>query len=156
MPGQSFRGFAEKVVLVTNSDSRVGRAVALQLALEGAYVVAHHSPGSSGKETIRQLIELGTLAMAFEADLGTKAGIDVLYSSVGEAYGRLDHLVVAPHDHAKNDPAPKPSDEEWDTRVSLPVKSTYFTVEGAAPLMKGRPSPAIVAVLNSSTKGNVA
>src|SRR3712207_8370737 len=52
MPGQSFRGFAERVALVTDGARGVGRAVALQLAFAGAYVINGYRPGDTEGERV--------------------------------------------------------------------------------------------------------
>ncbi len=76
MPGQSFRGFAEKVAVVTGGGRGVGRAVALSLALEGAYVVAAYAPGDEGGAAVaEELREMGTLAHAVEADVSVEGDV---------------------------------------------------------------------------------
>ncbi|MCU9931005.1 SDR family NAD(P)-dependent oxidoreductase, partial [Escherichia coli] len=75
MSVQSIHAFAEKVALVTDGDNPIGRAVAMQLALQGAYVVVGFSRISeSGESALTELQNLGTLANAVEADITTVAG----------------------------------------------------------------------------------
>src|SRR5579885_1057267 len=83
-----------KVALVTGAAKRIGRAVALRLAREGADVVVHY--GSSEKEAesaVSEIRGLGRRAIAVRADLRSVAEIRAMSARVSEALGRLDVLV---------------------------------------------------------------
>ncbi len=58
MAGQNDRSFTERVALVTNGSSGIGRAVALQLALQGAYVIVNYAD-AEGESVVNELRELG-------------------------------------------------------------------------------------------------
>lgn len=146
MPGQSFRGFAEKVAVVTNGAHGVGRAVALQLALQGAYVVVSFSEESEeNARAMQSLREIGTLASAVEADVSTIAGIRKLFAAVDEMYGRLDLLVNC---STQNDETPfeELTEEIWQKTIDENLKPALFCSQEAMRLMRGRPSPVIVNV----------
>jgi len=68
MSVQSIHQFAEKVALISDAASPVGRAVAMQLALQGSYVIGlfQDEVGS-----LDELAELGTLAHGLKADPST-------------------------------------------------------------------------------------
>lgn len=152
MPAHSIHAFAEKVTLITDAASPVGRAVALQLALLGSYVVAGFSAAAAGEETKRALEELkslGTLADAVETDVSTVEGAKALVAEVGKLYGRLDLLVNT----LKFEP-PHASFEEtgealWQTTIDANLKSVFFVTQAALPLMSPRPKPAIVNVVTN-------
>jgi NAD(P)-dependent dehydrogenase (short-subunit alcohol dehydrogenase family) len=149
--GQSYRGFAEKVALVTNGARAVGRAVAVSLALEGAFVIVAFDPADEeGESAAAELRELGTLAHAFAADVSRVADVRKLFQSVEETFGRLDLLVnVAPTRGGAG--APDASDEtEWDAAIDSALKSTFLCARAAAELMRGRPRPAVVNVASES------
>lgn len=154
MPGQSFRGFAEKVAVVTNGASGVGRAVALQLALQGAYVVVSFSEESEeNSRAMQSLREIGTLTNAVEADVSMIEGTKKLFSSVEEMYGRLDLLVNC---SCANDEISFEGLTEsiFQKTIDANLKSALFCSQAALPLMNGRPSPAIVNVAFESEKGS--
>lgn len=144
MPGQSFRGFAEKVAVVTGGGRGVGRAVALSLALEGAYVVVAYAPGDEGGATVAtELREMGTLAHAVEADVSSEGDVRRLFDTVGQTYGRLDLLVnAASLSLAK--PLAELTAEDWERTVGVSLKGAFLTSRAALPLMQGRPGAAIV------------
>lgn len=150
MAGQSFRGFAEKVALVTNGAGGVGRAAAVSLALEGAFVIVAFDPADEqGQSAAAELRELGTLAHAFAADVSRAEDVRALFQSVGETFGRLDLLVcVAPPGKAAALEAL--TEEEWSVELDGALRGAFLCARAAAPLMRGRPSPAIVNVASEA------
>ena len=150
MPGQSFRGFAEKVAVVTGGGRSVGRAVALSLALEGAYVVAAYAPGDEGGANVAtELREMGTLAHAVEADVPNEDDVKRLFGAVERAYGRLDLLVnAASLCHAR--PLAELSAADWDETVGVSLKGAFLTSRAALPLLRGRPGAVIVNLCSES------
>ena len=89
MPAPSIHGFAEKVALVINGSDGVGRAVALQLALQGCFVIcSYQEPSDETRSALDELKSLGTLASSFEY-IDAKTLID----EVDKLFGRLDLLV---------------------------------------------------------------
>ena len=88
----SIHAFAEKVSLITNGNDPVGRAAALQLALQGSYVIVG-DPSGEGANGLDDLLEMGTLASAINADGASAEGAKALAAGVDEKFERLDLLV---------------------------------------------------------------
>jgi 3-oxoacyl-[acyl-carrier protein] reductase len=145
VPAQDLRGFSERVALITGAGAGVGRAVALQLALQGAYVVAQHQPtaDSGTLGAVAELHNIGTLAHIIEADVIDPEGARVALASVREAYGRLDYLVNA---CAAENTADLSRDKSWDAVLDPTLRSAWLCSLEAEDLMRGRPTPAIVSV----------
>lgn len=148
MPAQELRGFAEKVVLVTGADSAVGRAVALQLALQGGYVVAVVGPGitAGSRSALAELLDIGTLAKVIEADVATDAGAVQAVGEVEAMYGRLDLLVNVWGSIGDLTGSGEPA--SWTDLVHSSVDAAYFCTRAAARLLETRPAPAVVNVAN--------
>lgn len=142
MSTQNFRGFTERVALVTNGASGIGRAVALQLALQGAYVIVSYA-AAADESVVNELRELGTLADAVRADVSRGEDVRRLFSAIEAKYGRLDLLVNNAREisYATLDEL---SEESWDAALSFTLKSAFLCSQAAARLMSQRPSPAIV------------
>jgi NAD(P)-dependent dehydrogenase (short-subunit alcohol dehydrogenase family) len=136
------------VALVVGGGRGVGRAVALQLALEGALVVVSYGRGDAeGASVARELQELGTLAHAFEADVSQAEDVRRLFELVNETYGRLDLMVnCAGLDISESVPLDELTPESWDKVLNLTLKGSFLCAQAAAGLMRRRPSPSIVNV----------
>ena len=149
MPAQSIHAFAEKVAVISDGENPVGRAVALQLALQGAYVIVGFANSSeSGKRAIGELQNLGTLAHAVEADISTVEGAKKLVAEVEAMFGRIDLLVNCLK--FKSDSVFEETTEEiFNETFNKSVKAAFFVTKEAVRLMNSRPKPKIVNVVSA-------
>ncbi|MFO7899156.1 MAG: SDR family oxidoreductase [Planctomycetota bacterium] len=83
-----------KTALVTGGAKRIGRAVAVALAAEGANVVIHYRrSGDEAEATADRLCELGADAWTISADLADPAEAAALFDRATDAAGPIDLLV---------------------------------------------------------------
>jgi 3-oxoacyl-[acyl-carrier protein] reductase len=147
MSVQSVHQFAEKVALITDGENPIGRAVALQLALQGCYVIVGFSNVSEeNRRALQELQSLGTLANHVESDVSTVRGAQNLVSEVEKLYGRLD-LLVNTLKYRSDSTFEETSEAVWTRTVDANLKATFFILQAAVKLMKARPKPAIVNVV---------
>jgi pteridine reductase len=127
---------ASQVALVTGSGKRLGRAVALGLAEQGADVVIHY--GSSQKEALAVVAEierLGRRSIALPADLANVAEIQQLFQKVETHFGRLNILVNSAANFVHTDFA-STTEKLWSTSLDTNLKAPFFCAQAAAPLLK--------------------
>ncbi len=149
MPAPSIHAFAEKVTLITDGESPIGRAVALQLALQGSYVIVGFANSSAqNKSAISELQALGTLANAVEADITTAEGAKKLVAEVEKIFGRID-LLVNCLKYSGDSTFEETGDEVFDKTLSANLKAAFFVTQEAVRLMKARPKPKIVNVVSA-------
>jgi NAD(P)-dependent dehydrogenase (short-subunit alcohol dehydrogenase family) len=124
------------VALVTGSAKRLGRAVAMRLADEGADLVIHHrSSRAEAASAVVEIQKLGRRAVAIAADLGNVAEIKRLFDETAKYFGRLDILVSSAANFL---PASIVSTTEqvWDSSLDTNLKAPFFCAQAAAPLLR--------------------
>jgi NAD(P)-dependent dehydrogenase (short-subunit alcohol dehydrogenase family) len=129
---ESLRG---QVALVTGSAKRLGRAVALRLAEEGADVVIHYrSSKTEAQSAVADIEKFGRRGVAIAADLGKVAEIKRLFDESAKYFGRLDILV---NSAANFLPASMVSttEEIWDASLDTNLRAPFFCAQAAAPLL---------------------
>jgi NAD(P)-dependent dehydrogenase (short-subunit alcohol dehydrogenase family) len=120
-----------RVILVTGSAKRIGRAIALHLAQHGAHVAIHY--GGSEAEARATAAECGN-APIFKANLESVAEIESLFERVNKHFGRLDALVNNAARFTQIDPL-KITEADWDFIHSVNLKATFFCCQQAAKRM---------------------
>lgn len=148
MAGQNHRSFTERVALVTNGSSGIGRAVALQLALQGAFVIVNYTD-ASGESVVNELRELGTLAHAVRGDVARAADVRLMFLAIEETFGRLDLLVNNAYESRQAE-IDKLTEADWDEVLSRTLKGAFLCSQAAARLMHRRPSPSIVNIVSET------
>lgn len=124
-----------QVALVTGAGKRIGRAVALRLAREGADVVVHyHKSEAEARGVVGEIEKIGRKGAAFSADLCDVAQIRRLVQQAGDRFGRLDILVnsAANFLHARPEDV---SEKLWDAALDTNLKAPFFLAQAAATML---------------------
>ena len=121
-----------KVVLVTGAAKRIGRAIALRLAGEGARVAIHYH--RSEPEARRTAEECGGAAL-FRANLEKVSEIERMFADVERQMGGLYGLVNNAARFARR-PALEITEEDWDFMLDVNLKAVFFCAKEAALLMR--------------------
>lgn len=135
-------------VLVTGATSGLGRAIAIQLARDGANVFVHGRDAARGAETVAAITAERGMARYIGADLGNPAEIqrlarevedvDVLVNNAGlSVFGPTADLAV----------------DRFDALFASNVRAPYFLVAALAPGMAARGKGSIINI--SSMVGQV-
>lgn len=87
--------FENKIALVTGASRGIGRAIALQLAREGAEVILNYRRSRSECEAVLQEIDdMGGAGIAIQADVGNEDKTDAMFEVIASEFGRLDILIA--------------------------------------------------------------
>ena len=121
-----------KVILVTGAAKRIGRAIALRMASEGAQVAIHYN--GSKEEALKTAAECGS-APVFQANLESVAEIERLFRDVEVRFGRLDGLVNNAARFSRFDPL-EITEKDWDFIHNVNLKATFFCCQQGAKLMR--------------------
>jgi len=125
-----------KVALVTGAGKRLGRAVALRLAEEGADVAVHyHQSARDAAEVVGRIEEMGLKAVALCADLQSVAEIRKMFVDAGNELGKLDLLVNSAANFLPGSVI-STTEQIWDESLDTNVKSPFFCAQAAAPMLR--------------------
>jgi NAD(P)-dependent dehydrogenase (short-subunit alcohol dehydrogenase family) len=134
--------------LVTGATSGIGRAVALQLAREGAEVLVHGRDAARGAETVDEITSAGGKARFVSADLGDPADVQRLADEVGDVDILVNNAGVALFG-----PTAEFDVSAFDKMFASNVRAPFFLVAAIAPGMAARGRGSVVSV--SSMAGGV-
>ena len=85
----------KKVALVTGASRGIGRAIALQLAAEGAEVILNYRRSKTECESVlNEIADMGGSGIALRADVGNPEKTEAMFHVINEEYGKLDILIA--------------------------------------------------------------
>jgi pteridine reductase len=124
-----------RVALVTGAGKRLGRAVALRLAEEGADVAVHYGKsGGAAGEVVQEIEALGRRTAAFGAELTNITSIRTMIGAVVTHFGRLDILVNSAANFLETKFS-ETTEEIWDGSLDANLKAPFFCTQAAAPYL---------------------
>jgi NAD(P)-dependent dehydrogenase (short-subunit alcohol dehydrogenase family) len=134
--------------LVTGATSGIGRAVALQLARDGAEVVVHGRDTARGAQTVEEITAVGGKASFLAADLGDTADVEWLANEVGDVDILINNAGIALFGATAEFDV-----SAFDKMFASNVRAPFLLVGAFAPGMAARGQGSIVSV--SSMAGGV-
>ncbi|WP_310725299.1 SDR family oxidoreductase [Streptomyces sp. N2A] len=126
-----------KTALVTGGSRGIGRAVALRLAAEGAWVAVHYGDNEeAARETVDRIEGAGGRAFAVRARFGDDGAVDRLFEELTAALAGqgLDILVNNAGISSGNSVA-QVTRAEWDRLLAVNVTAPFFVIQRALPLL---------------------
>jgi NAD(P)-dependent dehydrogenase (short-subunit alcohol dehydrogenase family) len=133
---------------VTGATSGIGRAIALQLARDGAEVLVHGRDAARGAETVAEITSSGGKASFIAADLSDVADVQRLASDAGDVDILVNNAGIAVfRATGEFDVA------AFDKMFASNVRAPFFLVAAIAPGMAARGHGNIVSV--SSMAGGI-
>jgi 3-oxoacyl-[acyl-carrier protein] reductase len=119
---------AGKVAIVTGGGSGIGRAIALGLAREGAFVAVADIDGQRA-EAIPEEIGLGE-AISLEVDVSQADQVDAMVEQTVKRFGRLD-IMVNNAGRAARGFVGEMDDETWDGVIAVNLRGTFLCSRAA-------------------------
>jgi 3-oxoacyl-[acyl-carrier protein] reductase len=128
----------QKIALVTGSSRGIGRAIALDLAREGADVVVNYIARHDAAEEVAQDIRrLGRRALVIGADVANEGDVKAMVDQAAQELGSVDILVNNAAMH-RGGRVQKISTEDWDVVINSVLRGTFNCCRYVVPLMVER------------------
>jgi 3-oxoacyl-[acyl-carrier protein] reductase len=126
-------GLKGKGAIVTGGSLGIGRAIALDLAKEGANVaVNYRKHDEEAKQVVEEIQKMGCKGLAVKADVSSYADAENMVKKVVETFGGFD-LLVCNAGITWDGVIWKMTEKQWDTVITTNLKG-YFNYNKAAAL----------------------
>ncbi|MCQ9635663.1 SDR family oxidoreductase [Chryseobacterium sp. WG23] len=138
-----------KVVAITGASSGIGRAIALELAKNGAKLIL----GARRTEQLQQLVEeiksKGGFANFTQIDVKNKADLVRLVNTAVEQYGKLD-VIVNNAGVSQLSRIDELDIEGWEEMIDINLKGVLYGMAAAVTVFKQQQSGHIVNIISTS------
>jgi acetoacetyl-CoA reductase/3-oxoacyl-[acyl-carrier protein] reductase len=124
-----------KTALVTGASRGIGRAIALELAREGARVaVNYQSSEAKAQEVAKEISNLGGSCLLAKANLAQRGEARAMVQRVIEEFGRLD-ILVNNAGITRDRSLRKLTDELWEEVIQTNLNGMFYCTSAAIPSM---------------------
>lgn len=146
MTASSLFDLTGRVALVTGASRGIGESIARLLAAQGATVIVSSRKQADCEAVAQSIREAGGKAAALACHIGDMEQIDMLFSSLKEAYGRLDILVNNAATNPHFGPIETTDVGAFQKTVDVNIRGYFFMSSNAAQMMKAQGGGSIVNV----------
>jgi 3-oxoacyl-[acyl-carrier protein] reductase len=133
-----------KIALVTGASRGIGRAIALQLAKQGAVVVAA-ARGENAAGTVSEIQAAGGRAEGVGVDVTDAEALAKLPASIVAAHGRLD-ILVSNAGITRDQLLMRMKRDDWDVVIATNLTATFTLTQAAMRPMLKQQAGRIIAV----------
>jgi 3-oxoacyl-[acyl-carrier protein] reductase len=137
----------ERTAIVTGAGSGIGRAIALQLAREGAAVAAADLNAAAAEATSTAVSALGRPSLAIPVDVVNRTQVQAMAERVRAEWERIDILVACAGIYPRT-PIVDLDEAEWDRVIDIHLKGTFLCCQAVLPTMMEQRAGRIVTTVS--------
>jgi 3-oxoacyl-[acyl-carrier protein] reductase len=127
--------FDNKIALITGASRGIGKAIALELSSQGAYVVVnYHRSVSAAEEVAKNIVNSGGKCKLTRFDVSDFARVQEEIDKVVEELGGL-HILVNNAGIAKDGLLLRMKENDWDEVLSVNLKGVFNCTKVASKIM---------------------
>ncbi|MFO7663112.1 MAG: 3-oxoacyl-[acyl-carrier-protein] reductase [Chloroflexota bacterium] len=143
-----------KIAIVTGASRGIGRAIAEELAAEGAAVVVNYqSSADAAEEVVNGITARGGRAVAVQADVSDLTAAGQLVKMAIDTYGHID-IIVNNAGTTRDTLLLSMKEDQWDAVIDTNLKSVFNICKAAArPMVRRKQGGRIINI--SSVSGVV-
>lgn len=139
---------AGKTALVTGGAHRVGKAILMMLARNGANVVVNYnSSAQAAAQTVDEAKALGVDAFAVQCDIARIEDVQRMRRQVEDHFGGIDILVNSADLFDKH-PFPTDDYSTWQRVTDITINGSFYVSNEFAPSMLARGGGAVVNIID--------
>lgn len=128
-----------QVAIVTGASRGLGKAIAVELAANGAKVACFARDQEKLVQTVDEITQAGGSAEPFCCDVKDRAGIDKIVDELTEKWGGRLHILVNNAGVTRDTLLPRMTDAEWDDVITTNLTGAFlFSRAASRHMMRGR------------------
>jgi 3-oxoacyl-[acyl-carrier protein] reductase len=132
----------DKVAVVTGASRGIGRAIAWELAKEGAQVALNYATREP-LDLVEEIEALGGSALPIQADISQEAQVEALFQQVLAKWGRVD-VLVNNAGITKDGLLLRMKTADWQAVINLTLTGVFFCTRAVAKMMLKQRSGRII------------
>ena len=129
------KNFSGRAAIVTGATRGIGRAIALELARQGADVAFNYAKSAEAAESLKAEIEaLGVRALAAQGDVADTEAAAEMVKQTKDAFGRIDFLVNNAG-IVRDTLILRMKEDDWDAVIDTNLKGAWNFAKAAVRVM---------------------
>lgn len=134
----------DQVAIVTGASRGIGRAIALQLAFEGAKVVVNYASSSTAADqVVAEITTAGGEAVAIQGDVSQENQVDTLIKTTLEKFQRVD-ILVNNAGITRDTLLLRMKLEEWQAVIDINLTGVFLCTKAVSKIMLKQRSGRII------------
>ncbi|MBW4678356.1 MAG: 3-oxoacyl-[acyl-carrier-protein] reductase [Desmonostoc geniculatum HA4340-LM1] len=136
----------DKVAIITGASRGIGRAIAIELATQGAIAVVNYASSSAAAEAVvAEITAAGGQAIALQADVSKIEQVEALINAVMEKFKRVD-ILVNNAGITRDTLLLRLKPEDWQAVIDLNLTGVFYCTRAVSKIMLKQRSGRIISI----------